>query len=344
MQAIIRVDASETIGLGHLMRCLALAQGFQRAECDVIFLVNDGAVDIARHRHDWVGRIVSVPVGISQLHEADWIAEFAEQHLADILVIDGYHFEQKYRQMLSRVCACAVCFDDNNTLSRLHADVVINGAQNASELDYATTAPEATLCLGTHYRVLRDEFVINDPLPLTERHNLTLTMGGSDPKHLTLPVLEALDRAGFDGQVRVITGAAYTRLAELELFIKHSPVAVQHVHDCQYMADMFNHARLTVSAAGGSQFELLCCHSPSVLLVVADNQHNATLQSQRQGWCEYADCREQVDTFAIVDLILDLWRDEERLSSMHRAAQHFADTAGTDRAVNAILEHIQDAR
>ena len=49
---------------------------------------------------------------------------------------------------------------------------------------------------------------------------------------------------------------------------------------------------LTVSAAGSSQFELACAGSPAILLVVADNQLDASLQAVQQGWCDVIDMRE----------------------------------------------------
>jgi spore coat polysaccharide biosynthesis predicted glycosyltransferase SpsG len=72
---------------------------------------------------------------------------------------------------------------------------------------------------------------------------------------------------------------------------------VQHVHDAQDMADMMLHSKLAVCAAGGSQFELLHCYTPSFLLVVADNQYPATQKASQQGWCEAVDWRKDLVTW-----------------------------------------------
>lgn len=341
LTALFRVNANAEIGIGHVMRCLALAQALEQAGGASIFLLNSEAISLCRKRHDWTGRIVEIPKDIlNTQEESQWVVQQATQLSASFIVLDGYDFDESYRQILTASNLLQVCFDDNNQLPNLHADVVINGAANVTEFDYERSAPKAHKCLGDSYRVMRQEFLSLPELSWNQRHSMTITMGGSDPKHLTLPLLKALDSLAFAEPIRVVTGVAYPHLEALTRFIQGSQLCIQHIHDCQQIADVFCHSRLTLSAAGGSQFELMTCASPAILFVVADNQLNATEQAQQQGWCEAVDARNDASAVAWAQQSIALWNNEPKLRAMSDIAIQMADANGATRVAQVIAKRL----
>ncbi|GAA0366900.1 hypothetical protein GCM10009092_34070 [Bowmanella denitrificans] len=330
------MDGHSQMGLGHLMRCLALAQHLQAEDIDVTFAVLPGTVPFCRARHDWVGAVLTIPEGLTQQDEIAWLNQQPAFQQADIVVLDGYQFNEIYRQALKQTGCQLALFDDNNNSGMLHADLVINGAANAEQLGYNLSAPGAKYCLGEKFRVLRREFTYAET-SWAKRNSLLITMGGSDPANLTLPLLKALDSAGADMPIRVITGAAYPWLGQLQAFWAKTNLVVQHIQDCQQMADAYCHAKLVVSAAGGSQYELQATASPAFLLVVADNQAEATFYTAGQHWCRAVDCRQRVDFVALTQQVLALWQDKQALQSMHTKAMHLADLDGASRIITTMM-------
>ncbi|MFT4940871.1 MAG: UDP-2,4-diacetamido-2,4,6-trideoxy-beta-L-altropyranose hydrolase [Paraglaciecola sp.] len=344
MKVLFRVDASPTIGMGHLMRCLALAQTLEKSAVQTFFAVSESALSLCKNRDDWVGEILVVPKDIEFSEEALWLDSVISEHKIDALVLDGYQFTKSYRQSLLSFPCCKILFDDNNNSGSLHCDLVINGAENAPLLGYQHSAPNALYCLGSHYRILRQEFIDTAANNWENRHLLTICMGGSDPKKLTLPLLEALHKEDFKAQICVITGGAYQELSKLKSFIAKSHMSLEHIHNCQNMADIFRQSRFVVSAAGGSQFELLACQTPGLLLVVADNQLNATQQASQQGWCAMVDAREMLDFDLLGKQIHEQWHDEEKLKSMYLEAKQYKDVEGSQRVVEAIITLVKKQR
>jgi UDP-2,4-diacetamido-2,4,6-trideoxy-beta-L-altropyranose hydrolase len=325
-----RADASEKIGVGHLMRCQAFAQSLTLHGVDSIFFTRSSSLSLIYQRFDWLGQVVLIPDDLSIEQEVGWIAEQQQVLQLNAIVLDGYHFNAAYRHLL-RACICPlVVYDDLNNSDFLNADMVINCSDVAKDLGYEATAAEAILCLGANYRLLRKEFNQLAHVPFSQRNVLTLVMGGSDAFNLTLPILKELEqRQARQIHLRVITGALYPHLVELKSFLQHSKLNVQHEHNCQNMASMFSSSRLVVSAAGSSQYEILACQAPALLLVVADNQLPASLFAEQQGWCQIQDLTDSIDIASVVDKVLGLWSAAESLELMHLKACQFESSNGT---------------
>ena len=336
---LFRVDASAQMGMGHLMRCLALAQAMRLAfpQLAIYFALSTGSVPYAQSREDWLGELILVPEQLALADEPLWLAQVCAQNTIGMFILDGYQFDQDYCQQLHPLPCMKVVFDDNNNSGLLFADAVINGASNAAHLDYQVSAPGALLCVGEQYRILREEFAADSArLPWAERHSLSIVMGGSDPLNLSLSIMQALQQSGFADNIILVTGAAYQHLSSLQQFLQHSQLRVSHRHNCQHMADVFSQSRLVVSAAGGSQFELAACYCPALLLVVADNQRNATAQAITQGWCQSLDMLQGANATSIVEKLTQLWASQEALEHMHEAAKQHGDWQGAERVVRQL--------
>lgn len=347
---MFRVNASMSIGLGHLMRCLALAQALEKEGFDSVFLVNSEAELICQSRKDWVGRVVVLPSNIDNDDELSFITDQCSNVKAQVIVLDGYQFGHRFRAHLKSLSTPVVCFDDSglnigHPPNCLHADIIINGASDADQIDYQQANPNSCLCVGDKFRVLRDEFVNLKPSSLQSRKRVTISMGGSDPIDLSRAILLALKNKQLDVKLTLVTGAAYAHLDWLNEFKQQCCLDFEHLHDCQNIAEIFTQSRWVISAAGGSQFELQNCGTPASLLVVADNQLGATSSAVKQGWCTSIDCRDAQDNQRkmqlaekAVEQMFMMLNDPTKLQKMSRNALLTADTSGAKRVVSCIKE------
>lgn len=318
MQVAFRVEGEPKIGLGHLMRCMALAQGLVKCGHQVFFFMSEGAQQFCSKRADWLAEIIPL-AEMDKKAEPEWLVEQCSNVQADWLVLDGYQFDQAYRHALQSTKFKLAVFDDINNSGELYADLVINGAPNAALHHYQATAPDALLAIGQNYQVLRQEFLEVDKNNWAARENLTLMFGGSDPKNLTISLLKALKTLHPSMPINVITGAAYAGLPELKNVIQNSGLDIRHLHDCQNMAQVLENTKLAISAAGGSQFELRACAVPAVLVVVADNQIPASQSAANQGWCQLAN-NDEVNADKLAEQCLSIWQQADLLHSMHKMA------------------------
>lgn len=342
MRITFRVDASVEIGMGHLMRCLALAQWLDDTHIECIFVVRSTSIPFCRARHDWLGKIIIIPDDISLEEEVHWIKQHELIHQSDALILDGYHFNEVYRKKIRESFHTVVTFDDLQIEGCLHADVVINGADGVTERDYENRAPSAMLCLGRRYRVFRKEFAVISDIHWNKRHSLLISMGGTDPMNVTLPLLTQVSQMDNGIPIRVLCGSGYQQTSQLQETITQIENPVQLIQNCQEVAEILSHTRLAVVAAGSTQFEVLHCATPSVLIELAENQRLATTAAAKQGWCktyEY-EGNEQLDSLA--KQVVSLFRNDTELQHMHEAAIDIRQPDSSINTVEAIFQKMSN--
>lgn len=242
-------DTRRDVGLGHLVRCLALAMWAERRGAEVAFLINERwpGVEAFLARYAFPHRVGAEPE----------IAASRAEHL----VADGYELDLS---VLESHAARTLLIDDLGVRDAA-VDLVVNPNVYAPELRY----PRARAALlGADYALLRPEFAdlrASRNEPRAEISRVFVMIGGSDVTGETPRVLEGLQGAGFAGVVDVVTARddVETNGWGFEVIVHRSTPRV---------AEIMAAADLAICGAGGSTWELACLGVPAIQVVVADNQ------------------------------------------------------------------------
>lgn len=330
------VRASADIGIGHLMRCMALAQAVLKKNHQVTFLLDYQTQEIAQSRSDWCGEVVTSDYHITVEEQISQLVD--KQFISDWIVIDGYAFGYDYCHAWQNAGYKVALFDDGVHHSPYGVDILINPSTG-----HAIAEDGTPIMCGYQYRLLREEFAAIKQQAVQQRQYLTLAFGGSDPANVTIPLLALLHKAEFNAPIRVITGPAYPYLEDLKIQLNKCSLKVEHIHASENMAEIWSETKLAVSAAGGSQFELAVCSTPSILVVVAKNQLQASANAAQEGWCVVADLiahsqrgRNLAD---LCNSILELWNDEQGLKEMYNSVRGKYDAMGAHRVVNGLIDY-----
>ncbi len=323
-QAIFRLDAGKNNGLGHLMRCRALADALHSlgVECTFACKIIDSDICLSPHR----------------LHSIENEEEFLVLSKAyQWIIVDHYEYSSEELYVLYKhPDSHLIVLDDIGNRGHLYADLIINPLAKSRAFTSYQLSPEAQLLLGPEYCLLGDSFQKLKLPDFKQREHLVITFGGSDVSALSLPVAEAL--ADFKPlsqlEVVVITGGAYVNVSVIEQYcVQHN---YQHLHNVQNMAEVFSHAKVAISAAGSTIFELACCGVPSVFAVVADNQWLAAREHSALGWCRSIDCRKEKPVNKLLESAQSLVADEN-LEHLSQTARSIVDANGAQRVAAAII-------
>lgn len=344
---LIRVDANQNLGAGHLMRCMALAYALRENGIIAHFVIDSQTATLIQTFVTFDFDFTELNSVEPEIQQIKACYDFLGKSYACLaLVLDGYQFSSAYRQQLNEIGAALVVLDDQNNSGVLYADLVVNPLNAAKEMNYSETAPNAKHLFGPGYVLLQPSFQRAKPAEWSCRKHLLITFGASDVQNLSLPVLSALlNEASPFSDVTLVTGAAYSyEMAIRECLAKShsSKSSIRYLHRVQDMTQPMREARLALSAAGSTQFELASMRVPSLLVVVADNQLAAATEQASLGWCDVVDARKGIQMTSLLRQVAEIWNDEERLLSMHYAATKLNYLDGAMRIVRSMRQiHMQ---
>jgi UDP-2,4-diacetamido-2,4,6-trideoxy-beta-L-altropyranose hydrolase len=271
---IFRADGNSRIGLGHVVRSLALAD-MLRQEFECIFAIQspDRALQ-EQIRHICHGIIALPPSSPTEERFSHELAAYISDE--EIVVLDGYNFGTTYQQNIKERGAMLVCIDDIHAYTFV-ADAVINQAGGLSAEKY-NLAPSTKLCLGPAYALLRKPFL---EAARTERMlppgklRVLLNMGGADPDNHTLRIATELNELEAVQHIEVIIGSAYPHTVALENWLQQNNKARLHQNlGARVLCNLMYKCAVAITSASGVAYEYCAVGGSLFVLQTAKNQES----------------------------------------------------------------------
>lgn len=274
--AVLRADASLGIGVGHVMRSLALGEALQDSGFDVVLASVDLPGGMRQQAH-------KCGISVADLTCEPYGQKDALETLAlngTVLVVDGYKFAREFFSELEHTSIKFVVIDDNAETRALAPSVVINQNPHATPEMYAHMSGKPALLLGLDYALLRREVREACRLQIVPvARKVFVAMGGSDFLQLTVPIIEAVKN--MDIQICVAVGPTNNQRQQIEDVVKSIPRA-RVVSQDRYILELGS-SSLAILAAGSSLWEAAALGVPTIGLIVADNQLGSSLGAEQFG-------------------------------------------------------------
>jgi UDP-2,4-diacetamido-2,4,6-trideoxy-beta-L-altropyranose hydrolase len=283
MRACFRVDASRGMGVGHVMRCLSLADALSDVGTESTFICGAQAgewVEQRGYRHS----PVASPLLLDAEHTSDaWRAADvaatravieASGERPDWLIVDHYAIDQRWHHALRDISQRLAVIDDLADRN-LDCDLLIDHNQAADHLQkYAGRIGKSTRVLGgPRYALLKPQFVTAARYTWRPRvASIGIFMGGADQPNLSAMAFEACRTyAGFDGDIEIAATRMNPHLSSLQALVAADPRASLTL-DQPDLTDFFARHDLQIGAGGGATWERCCIGAPAVTLAYAENQ------------------------------------------------------------------------
>jgi UDP-2,4-diacetamido-2,4,6-trideoxy-beta-L-altropyranose hydrolase len=335
---LFRADADARIGAGHVMRCLALAQGWQDRGGSALLATAAPHQAVARRVGEEGVELRPLAAEAGSAGDAERTVRLARESGAAWVVVDGYHFDAVYQRRLEEAGLKVLWIDDEAHAEPYVADLVLNQNPHAEPRLYARRERRTRLLLGPRFALLRREFRRwrRRERRIPERaRRILVTLGGGDPHNVSAKILRALGDAGDRGwAVRVVLGGLEADPDEVRAAAGSSRIPVELLRDVHDMAPLMAEADLAVAAAGSTTWELLYMGLPAILLVLAPNQAPIAREVTRRGAALGLGRHREVT--AVADAAAELAGSPEVRARMSRIGRSWIDGRGVERVLDAI--------
>jgi UDP-2,4-diacetamido-2,4,6-trideoxy-beta-L-altropyranose hydrolase len=292
VRVAIRVDASATIGTGHIKRCLSLAQALLEQGAEVRLVtraldtVGEKVLQNAPCRVQWLQTLTQdFPTDDTCPPHAAWAVVPWQQDAnetvnslgsgsIDWLVVDHYAFDARWHDATRLALDCRLLVVDDAADRTLVADMLLD--QNWApdhRLKYAgrlinepywLTGPRYALLSPAYRRAPRYSFQ-------PEVQSVGIFMGGTDPGGISARVIPACRAAGFAGGIEVVSTSSNPHLHPLRVACVNDTNTTLTL-DQPDLAAFFSSHDLQVGAGGGATWERCCIGAPTVAMALVANQ------------------------------------------------------------------------
>lgn len=264
---LVRVNSTYESGIGHFMRCLALAQKWQKENGYICFLINDNDNLVNRIIDENMDYII-YNKDIGTVDDALFLSKIAKDY--DWVVVDGYLFNEDYFDILRENNLKFLLFDDDGRLTHYNANIILNQNLHADINLYSSKKEDYThLLLGSKFILLRNEFLENTGYKKTIKNqakNILITLGGSDTNNHSLKVLKAINNSRFDDlEIIILLGANNVHEDSINSYVDENNLNVKVLRNVSNVSHIMKWADLAFSSGGTTVWELAFMGVPSII-------------------------------------------------------------------------------
>jgi UDP-2,4-diacetamido-2,4,6-trideoxy-beta-L-altropyranose hydrolase len=343
-----RVDASAELGIGHLTRCLTLADALHQRGARLRFVCGPlpaGHGHVIQERGYELATLPSDGASAQRLDATRTASALAGERW-DWVVVDRYTLGAEWERAIRLHAARILAIDD--LADRGHdCDVLLD--QNYlphSEARYRGKVPAACqLLLGPWYALLRPEYGEHRAtLPGRQQRveRLLVFFGGTDPHGMTELALEALSSPDLQGLiVDVVYAGDASRRSRIEALAAQRPGTTVH-GPRPHLADLMAQANLSLGGGGSTSWERMCLGLRSLVITLAANQREVAAWLDARGLARLIGDAATVTEADIRRALVDEVRREGPDPAVEEAMR-LCDGRGTPRVADAMLSASDDA-
>lgn len=335
VEILVRCDGSPQLGLGHIVRCLALATELRdtfNMRLGFLTLNNDiGAEIIEQHCFPCFIKPI-------ELDEAEWIDALIREIAPKAIILDVRTQLAASALQLWRDAGITVAVIDDPSDRRKAADLAFYPpVPQLDDVDWHGFTGEAFV--GWDYILLKKAFSLPLPRPKNRMPVLLVTMGGSDPGGLTLLALNALRQLDQEFCAKVVLGKAFLHNEALDRMLPELSDNFEILRNVTEMPSLMAGCDLAIAAFGGTAYELAALKVPSILLGYTTDHARSAEALGRAGMAISMGVYHQISPPNLAARVRSLLEDAPRRLGMSLACKAL-DGLGAQRISRIILERI----
>ena len=261
-----RVDASSSIGLGHITRCIELAK-LLKNKFEIYFYSKEISENLISIITEEGFNFISIK------NESMFFNAIKNENV----VLDGYQFNSEYQKALSSLSKNLISVDERQNIF-YHSDILINNNPKLPN-DGFDIKDGGIVHTGIEYSILKEVFRIENKKqfkPLMELPlclSIFICFGGSDPKNLSKKTLEIILEHS-NASVDLVLGPSYD-IKLIEEYTISDRVRIYSSISSIVIAELIKKSDLVVVPCSTIMLEAFCIGKPIISGWFEQNQNNS---------------------------------------------------------------------
>jgi len=329
---IFRCDASPHIGLGHLMRCLSLAEELTRRNNQCYFLSKTTEKTLIQKILKTKSTYLHLALDLNICNDAKKIIELSAEKKINWTVIDHYDIDSDYLKSLKTKKLQILSIDDTAEIY-YPSDIVVNQNIGAKKLNFSADK-NTRLLLGPKYVLMRDEILKREKkINNNKVKKILITLGGTDKDNFILTILKTLSHIDENIEYLVLLGHFNPFYACLKKYSKKTKQKIHLIKKPENIADVYLESDIAISAGGSTCYELAYYGIPNIIITIADNQLNIAKELDKKNVSIYIGRKEDFSSKKLSENILKLINDNSLRRKMRTNGMNLVDGKGKKRIV-----------
>ena len=355
---LIRADANATIGIGHVMRCLALAEWAKDRGLTAVLCTKFPHSFLQQKLENLGGEYLLIPESDKPSSKAyahsAWLKgnefEDAEQTISAVkkldlepplfIVLDHYALAAPWESILSNLTKNIVVIDDLS--DRKHdCNIIVDQTFGKKQESYKDlVVDDCKRLIGEKFILLRKEFssfATNRIKAKTPR--LLIALGGSDPHNHSLTLAKWIRDSYLANRLRIsiLTTSINPNLHALNQYCDDS---IELLIDVDHVASALETFDLCIGAAGSSSWERSALQLPTLTVVLASNQKDIASHLHKVGATINLGEFNALTPSTLTESILSVLDHPEKRDNLAERAQKVCDGLGCNRVLDEILNNV----
>jgi len=360
---VFRLDCSELIGSGHLMRCLVLAERLSSDKNQIYFVFREMPVFFINIIKSKNFKIIKLKrkhkknldsslstnfnshrkwLKCGQINDALETLDSLGQIEPDLLLVDHYSLDKIWENILSIKVKKIFVIDDLSNRQHNCAYLLDQNFFLNEKKRYQGLVPkDCKLLLGPKFALLRNEFKLirNISVPRNgEIKTILICFGGFDSKNYTNLALKAISnirKKMLDKlSIKVIASKNFSHLEAIKKLCAKSGYKI-YIQPKKIAALMVE-SDIAISAGGSTVWEMCSVGLPQILIAAADNQIQISKSLDIFGSSIFIKNKMHYNKDFIAKLLEHLILNPKKVALMSNKAFSLADGLGAYRACKYI--------
>ena len=354
MNVVFRVDASIQIGIGHVMRCLSLADEIKRLPSNIYFicrtlnghlkkLINQKGYEVVllpdleiEYKNSGYNSDFEGWLKLFWLQDANETISIVKNDNLDWLIVDHYSIDYRWHEKLKNLSKKIMVIDDLAN-RKLNCDLLLDQTHGRKFEDYSHLVNNGCeLLLGAKYALLRPEFfeyrsdAINKRKEIFSINNILITMGGMDFNNITNRVIKTLFSVNWNQKptINVVLNELAPNIQSIKALSENSNFKINIIISPDNMAELMLEADLAIGASGSSAWERCSLGLPTLALCTAKNQYEIAQNLQNEGVHFVVDIEDGDQIPLLINQLDELQKNPHMLKSMSDSSFRICDANG----------------